>query len=199
MIRVNLLSPEKKEVSGAGGEIAPSIDVEKESKVNTAAAVIAAVITVAVIGFLYYTQSKTLEDKQKELQDQQAKKQRLDHVEKTLQELERAKNELTTKVELIGQLKSRRLSTVKMMDEMSNALPEWVWLTNLRFSGSLVTLQGKTLNNNLIADFINNLKATNSFTSIEFKGSIKSKQSGTEIFTFNISCIYQEKPTKKVG
>jgi Tfp pilus assembly protein PilN len=199
MIKVNLLSPERKEVSGVGGEAPPSLEVEKESKISTGAAVAAAVITIGVIGFLYITQTKTLEDKQKQLHEQQAKKKRLEHVEKTLKDLERAKNELSKKVELIGQLKSRRHNTVKMMDELSNALPEWVWLTSLRFSGTLVTLQGKTLNNNLIADFINNLKATNSFISIEFKGSTKKKQGGSEIFSFNLTCIYREKPTKKVG
>lgn len=197
MIKVNLLSPERKEISGVAGEAAPVAEEVKEGSLSTGAGIAAAVITVAVIGFLYVTQAKTIENKKNELDEQNARKARLKDVEKTLQELEQAKAELTQKVALIGELKSKRLATVKMMDELSNALPEWVWLTRVTFSGNLLSLDGKAIHNNLIADFINNLKATNSFNNIDFKSSTKKKQSGSDVFTFAISCYYQEKQQQK--
>ena len=85
-----------------------------------------------------------------------------------------------------------------MMDEVSNALPEWVWLTSLNFSGNQLSLSGKALNNNLIANFINNLKATSSFTNVDFKNSSRKKQSGFEdIFAFKITCTFVEKSSNK--
>jgi len=201
MIRVNLLSPERKEISGVAAEAAPIAEEEKEKKISVGAGVGAAVITVGIIGFLYVTQAQSLEKKKNTLNEKRAKKVQLKDVENTLKELEQAKNDLTKKVTLIGQLKSRQQSTVKMMDELSNALPEWVWLTGLSFSGNQLGLNGKALNNNLIANFINNLKATNSFSNIEFRNSTRRKQAGFEdIFTFRITCTFNEQPSgKKAG
>lgn len=63
MIKVNLLSPERKEISGVAGEAAPVAEEVKEGSLSTGAGIAAAVITVAVIGFLYVTQAKTIENK----------------------------------------------------------------------------------------------------------------------------------------
>ncbi len=201
MIRVNLLSPERKEISGVAAEAAPVSEEEKERKISVGAGIGAAVITVGIIGFLYVTQAQTIEKKRNTLNEKRAKKVQLKDVENTLKELEEAKNDLTRKVALIGQLKARQQSTVKMMDEISNALPEWVWLTGLSFSSNQVSLNGKALNNNLIANFINNLKATYSFSNIEFRNSTRRKQTGFEdIFTFRITCTFNEQPSgKKAG
>jgi len=197
MIKVNLLSPERKEVAGAPGEAPGYSEEERESKISTLAVAVSAILTVGIIGFLYWTQTQTLENKQNLLQEKTAKKATLAEVEKTLKELEKAKADLNRKVALISELKSRRQSTVKMMDELSNALPEWVWLSNLNFSGNRLSLKGKAIHNNLIADFINNLKATNSFTDISFQNSTKQKMAGLDVFNFNLTCVYVEKSTDK--
>ncbi len=199
MIKVNLLSPERKEVAGGGAEPGAFPEEEKESKISTGAAIGAAVITVGIIGFMYITQAKTLENRRNLLDEKNARKAQLKDVESTLAELEKTKNDLTRKVALIGQLKSQQMSTVKMMDELSNALPEWVWLSNLSFSGNRLSLNGRAIHNNLIADFINNLKATNSFTDIQFQGSAKVKQKGVDVFNFNLNCTYVEKKQPKKG
>ncbi len=73
MIRVNLLSPEKKEVPGGAGEAPAFADEQKENKINVGAGIGAAVITIGLIGFMYYTQTQTLEDKQNLLEEKNAK------------------------------------------------------------------------------------------------------------------------------
>jgi Tfp pilus assembly protein PilN len=192
MIRVNLLSPEKKEVPGGAAEPGALPEEKKAGKLNTPAAVAAGLITVGLIGFLYITQAKTLEDKANLLTDMNAKKTTLKNVENTLAELEAAKKDLTRKVGLIGTLRSQQQSTVKMMDAVSNALPEWVWLTSLGFSGNRLSLAGKAIHNNLIADFINNLKASNNFGDVQFQGSTKQTQAGVDVFSFTLNCTYVE-------
>ncbi|HLP57467.1 MAG TPA: PilN domain-containing protein, partial [Candidatus Deferrimicrobium sp.] len=144
MIRVNLLSPEKKVATGGGAPEQASFSEEKKpGKFSIPAAVIAGLLTFGIIGFLYITQAKTLEEKTNLLNDLNAKKTTLKKVETTLLELEAAKNDLTRKVSLISTLRSQQQSTVKMMDAVSNALPEWVWLTSLTFSGTRLSLAGK--------------------------------------------------------
>lgn len=194
MIKVNLLNPDKdkKEISAAGAE-APAFDEERESKLNTGAAAIAAVLTLGIIGFLYFTQSATLDEKRDHLRERRARKQQLDNVLKKISELEKTKATLEKKVQLITDLKKRQGDAVQMMDELSNALPDWVWLTNLTFANRMLTVKGKTIHNNLISDFINNLKGTGAFYNVNFPGSKRAKQGGLDVFNFTLNCNYKEK------
>lgn len=194
MIKVNLLSPEKKDISGAAPEAAAfAAEEEKESKLHTGAALAAAVITVGIIGAMYFTQASTLDKKTRHLVERRARKAELDSVLETLTQLEKAKKLLEKKVKLISDLKSRQQDAVKMMDQLVDAVPEWVWLNSLRFSGKMLSLNGKALSNNLISDFINNLKGTGCFYDVKFPGSNRQKQRGMDIFDFRINCYYRDK------
>jgi len=197
MIKVNLLSPEKKEIGG-GPSDAPGFSQEsKENKLNIAAAVGAIGLTLVVIGFMYFVQANTIEEKQTLLKEREARKQQLDTVLQTLLELEKAKNLLDRKVKLIANLKSRQQDSVKMMDQLSNALPDWIWLQSLSFSGKLLSISGKALHNNLISDFINNLRGTGYFNSIRFHNSTRQRQGSQDVFNFKISCYYEDKDMVK--
>ncbi len=196
MIKVNLLSPERKEIPGGGGEIGSYAESEREAKINIVAVVAAGVITLGIIAFLFFTQSATMDEKERLLDEKKARKAELDVVLKTLTELEKAKKMLDRKVKLIADLKSRQQDAVKMMDQLSNAIPDWVWLTSVSFSGKLLSMAGNAIHNNLISDFINNLKGTGSFYNIQFPGSTRARKSGLDVFAFRLTCYYKDKDQK---
>lgn len=196
MIKVNLLSPERKEIPGGGAEAGSYSEVERESKINVMAGVVAGVLTLAIIGFLFFTQSATMEAKERLLDEKKARKAELDIVLKTLMELEKAKKMLDKKVKLIADLKSRQQDAVKMMDQLSNAIPDWVWLKSISFSGKLLSIAGNAIHNNLISDFINNLKGTGSFYNIQFPGSTRARKGGLDVFSFRLTCYYKDKDQK---
>jgi Tfp pilus assembly protein PilN len=197
MIKVNLLSPERKEVTGTPAEAASFTEEEKESKINTGAIIGAAVITVGIIGLLYFTQAQTIEQKRQHLQERQARQKALEEVLRTLDELEKAKSMLDKKVKLIEDLRAKQQDAVKMMDALCDALPDWVWLTKLTFSRRSLGITGKALSNNLISDLINNLKGTGSFYDVEFPGSDRKEQGNQEIFNFRVNCKYRDKDEVK--
>jgi Tfp pilus assembly protein PilN len=197
MIKVNLLSPERKEVTGGGADAAAFPEEEKESKISTAAIIGAAIITVGIIGVLYFTQTQNIEQKRQRLQERQARKKALDEVLKTLAELEKATEMLDKKVKLIDDLRKSQQDSVKMMDALCDALPDWVWLTNLTFSNKKLSIVGKALNNNLISDLINNLKGTGCFFNVQFPGSNRAQQGNQEVFNFRVTCTYTDKDQVK--
>lgn len=197
MIKVNLLSPERKEVAGAAAEAAPFPEEEKESKINTGAIIGAAIITVGIIGLLYFTQAQTLEQKQQHLQERTARIKALDEVLKTLAELEKARSILDKKVKLIQDLRKKQQDSVKMMDALCDALPDMIWLTKLSFSNRSLSITGKALSNNLISDLINNMKGTGSFYDVTFPGSTRQTQGNQEIFNFRVTCTYRDKDEVK--
>lgn len=196
MIKVNLLSPGKKEVS-AGTPAAAFVEEEKEPKINMGAVLGAVLLTVGIIGYLYITQSNELNRKNSLLSEKQARKAELDKVLQTVARLEATKKKLDQKVKIIQELKDKQQAAVRMMDEVSKALPENVWLTKLTFNVDMVNLEGSASTNDLVADFIDNMKASNYFFGEKFNGSTRRQVRGTEIFNFRLSIKFSEKLVKE--
>jgi Tfp pilus assembly protein PilN len=196
MIKINLLSPEKKDISTIT-ETASFVDEPRESKLSMVAVVGALVLTAAVIAFFYFTQQADLNNKRKTYRIKKARKAELQEVLKKIATLERTRDELARKVKIIEDLKSTQKRTVKMMDQLSSSLPEWVWLTSLTFNNNAINLRGRALSNSLIADFINNLKATNYFHNIQFRDSKVSRRGGLEVLDFRLTCSFRDTLNKK--
>ena len=198
MIKVNLLSPEKKDITPGAATTETFADDSRESKLSIPAIIGASVLTVFIIGGLYFLQSNKLSDVKKTLEERRARLSELEEVLQTLKTLENTKKVLKNKVDIIQSLNAKKQIAVKMMDQLSRALPEMVWLTNMKFNNNTLNLSGSALSNNLVADFINNLKSTNYFTNIQFKDSVRKKKSGVDVFDFRLDCTFSD-PTKKKG
>lgn len=189
MIKINLLKPEKKEVA-AGGTTISITEEAKPSQLSLPALIGAIVLTVCGIGLLYFLQSSELASEKKLFDDRTLRKAELEKVLKELAEIETTKLELDNKIKIISDLKLQQKDAVFMMDKMSRSLPEWVWLTNLNFKGGAVSISGKALSNNLIADLINNLQNSNSFANVQLKSTTRKREAGIDIFEFRIECQF---------
>lgn len=67
------------------------------------------------------------------------------------------KAKLENKVDIISQLKANQQGPVQIMDEISRALPELLWLDRMAASGQTITLSGRAFNTNAVANFLENL------------------------------------------
>jgi len=194
MIKINLLRPEKKEVAQGGGTTVSFAEEAKPSQLSVPALVGAIAITVLSIGAMFFLQSSKLSSEKKLLEERQLRKAELEKVLAKLADIELTKKELDNKIKIIGDLKLRQKDAVFMMDRMSKSLPDWVWLTDLNFKAGTVILKGKALSNNLIADLINNLQNSNSFTNVQLMSTVRKKEAGIDIFEFNITCVFVRQP-----
>jgi type IV pilus assembly protein PilN len=79
------------------------------------------------------------------------------------------KRSLEAKIALINNLKTTQKGPVRLMDEVSKALPDLVWLTELSVAGDLLTMKGKTLSPNAVATYLENLKKSPYFAEPVFK------------------------------
>jgi len=193
MIKINLLKPEKKEVS-AGGLAVSAIAESRENKMSLPALIGAIAITIGSIGLLYIIQSNSLNSEKKLLEERTLRKAELEKVLQKLAELEATKIELDRKIKIINDLKFKQKDAVFMMDKLSRCLPDWVWLTDLNFKNGALQLNGKALSNNLIADLINNLQTSNSFIKVQLKSSSRNKETGIDIFVFKVECVFVRQP-----
>lgn len=200
MIKINLLRPEKKEVAAGGGTAISFSEESKPSKLSIPALVGAIALTVIGIGMMYFLQTGELAREKRILDERTLRKAELEKVLKELALIEATKKELDSKIKIISDLKLKQKDAVLMMDKMSRSLPEWVWLTDLTITNGLVTLSGKALSNNLIADLVNNLQNSNLFTNVQLISTNRKKEAGIDIFEFRVSCAFvRQADLKKVG
>ena len=75
-----------------------------------------------------------------EVEDYKAKKAKLEH-----------------KIEVINELKRNQRGPVRILDQISQGLPELLWLDKMTLRAKSVQLEGRAFNTNQIATFIENL------------------------------------------
>jgi len=102
---------------------------------------------------------------------------------------ETKKASLEEKINLINELKTNQKGPVRLMDEVSRALPDLVWLSALEASGNAVTLKGKTLSPNAVATYLENIKKSPFFAEPVFKNLGREGTSG--LFNWEMSLTFR--------
>lgn len=161
MIKINLVR-EGRAVRGAGAApgmvAAAQVAAGGETNFNNLLIVGGLVLGVLIAGGWWLTEKHTLSGKQELVATKQVEAQRLEAIIKEVEEYQRRKDSLQRRIDLINQLKQNQKGPVKIMDRISQDLPDLVWLDKLTMSGGAITLNGRGLNPNAIANFVENIK-----------------------------------------
>lgn len=81
----------------------------------------------------------------------------LQEVKKRVEELEKKRNTAKQKLGLIEDLRASQQSAVRMMDEISQSLPDLLWLTQANQTGGSVQFTGQASTLNAVAEFMTRL------------------------------------------
>lgn len=156
MIRINLLAGERQTTqkkSRAGG--APSAPGAVQLYLFLALFVGGA-IALCVFGWLY--KSAQIAELDSEIAAAKQRQQQLQVIAQEVARYEAQVQLLEQKLQTIRDLKSRQGSAVRLIDEISRAMPDFVWLENLDQTGQGLTFRGKSNSLNAVANFIQNLQ-----------------------------------------
>jgi type IV pilus assembly protein PilN len=187
MIKVNLLKPERKDVSGADLSTTADFSEIREEKVNIPGAIIVAVLIIGVIAFLYITQANELESKIKLASEKKAEETKLKNQLKDEDRLKRLERDLKLRIKTIQELKKKQKQPVYMLLEISKSLPERVWITRMTFNGDKIKISATALSRNLISAFTKNIESSPYFRNLVWGGFRQKTVKGVELFTFNIT------------
>jgi type IV pilus assembly protein PilN len=151
MIKINLLEVEK----------------ERRVKPTTPGGVPTALLALVIIGlsiaafiFYYLAKQKQVADLEADIAKKRIQKKELEPYIKRVEELDARRSELAKKNHAIELLRSQRTIPVHIMDEVSRALPDYLWLTNVTLQGELLSIDGTTLQEQAIPTFMKNLDAS---------------------------------------
>ena len=189
MIKINLVAERKKPGGPKGPGILSGLTLGTNINNYLVAGLLIAGLT--VVGFTYWRLSSRLSGLRAEVAENQAEYERLKPI---IAEVERFKvnnEELKRKIKVIEDLKANQHGPVRLMDEVSKALPELLWLTTLNMGGNVVTVNGQALNENAVANFISNLTASPFFQEPSLR---VMRQTEAGIFEFELTWVFSHTP-----
>ena len=156
MIRINLLATERRQAKAAPRGL---LLAQKMTVIGSLILVLAAL----GIGWRYWALGQEAATIERQLADARREEQRLAGILKQVQEFEARREVLQQRASLIDELRKGQAAPVHIVDQISRALPEMTWLTELRQDGYDVTMQGRCLSLTSLSDFVGNLEASRYF------------------------------------
>lgn len=112
--------------------------------------------------------------------------------------LKKDREELKRKTDIIKKLKSESSLTVRVLDEVANRIDnQRMWLESLSQANSSLRLSGIALDNQTIAQFMDNLKDSPFVMDVTLTSSSLKVVSGRNLKSFELNCVVgePEKPT----
>jgi type IV pilus assembly protein PilN len=109
-----------------------------------------------------------------------------------VQKFESQKAQLQQRVTLIEQLRRGQSGPVHALDEISKAVPDRLWLTEMSQKGDTFTITGMTTSLTGLSDFVANLESSNWFTRpVDIIDSqVDTQQKAGELFKFSVKATF---------
>lgn len=189
MIRINLL-----------GQIRPKASrrpVDTGAALPTVFVVAGLVFGCLILGYLYYSWQRQLNEENSRIKQLQAQKTDLENIKQQVEAFEKQKVVLQQRVQTIEQLQRDRTGGQELMDQIANTVSrtENLWLTSMVKKGSSLSLEGSSASVNAVANFITALKRSGYFQKVEIKESKQDeKNKDLQTFTFQISAEISPPP-----
>jgi type IV pilus assembly protein PilN len=84
-----------------------------------------------------------------------------------VQKFKKEKKQLQDKLDIIASLEEARNGPVRILDELSNRVPDRLWLTSISTKGKGIKLEGESLDTGVVADFLRGLNASPFFNNVD--------------------------------
>jgi type IV pilus assembly protein PilN len=180
MIKINLLPTKKKPPKKA-------TDLQKQ-------VILASLILIGVVGGLgYYWKYQTdlIAVLQQQKKAAEARLRDQDNMLKEVKNVETERDKVKEKINVVEQLKKNQAGPVRLLDEISKALPLGVNVTSLVESSNSISLEGQAFGNNEVVRFVENLKASPFLTGVSLLETSQTKAEGIDIYKYKIQFVYK--------
>ena len=155
MIKINLLSEGKRTVRKS--RPATALKGLEGKDVGQWLLVLGLLLGIGALALDWWLLNRELEQKTAEVSAAQREVEALAGVIKEVEDYKAKKSELERKIGVINDLKANQQGPVRVMDYISRALPELLWLDRLKMTADAIEIEGRAFNTNAVANFIENL------------------------------------------
>jgi type IV pilus assembly protein PilN len=126
-----------------------------------------------------------IETQQEQIAAAETEWKRLESISREVEGYKTDKAELERKIGVIKDLKLAQRGPVRVLDHISRALPELLWLDRMHMTLDTIELEGRALNTNAVANFIENLDRVPEFEEPTLQEAIE-QTGGVYKFTLNL-------------
>lgn len=192
MIRINLLSEGRRPVVARKARPKLSLgDQDPSLYFLTGGLVLGLLIA---LGW-WYSLSRRLKEVDADIRVAEREVEKLRPILEEVKSFKAKQRELERKITVINDLTLKQEGPVQIMDRVSRALPDLVWLNTMNFRGRTVDLVGTAFNTNAIASFIENLDKVPEFREPDTNDIARAPNGAS--YNFRISFRFdQRKPEK---
>lgn len=155
MIRINLLSVDRERAKRKA-----KFQIGQKITVACSLILVAAAL---VVGWWFWALQRQSADLDQQIADAERERMRLQNVIQQVAQFEARRAQLQQRVTLIEELRKGQTGPVHLLDQISRALPEAMWLTTLQQTGSDINIEGRCTSLNALSDFVSALEASNLF------------------------------------
>jgi type IV pilus assembly protein PilN len=192
MIKINLLS-EGKRPAAVRKSKGPGALGGKNQDIGQWLVGVGVLLGVIAVAAAWWVQTKKVEDKQAEVNAAQREVEQMASVIKEVEDYKGKKAELERKIGIINDLKANQRGPVRVMDYVSRALPELLWLDRMKMTASTIEIEGRAFNTNAVANFIENLDKVPEFDEPTLK-STEQQTGGVYKFAINFNYSFATHP-----
>ncbi len=168
MIRINLLAPERAKAKPKAGPVAGGAPGSLPSVLLLLFFVGGAA---ALCAGLWLLKTNELAALDKQIAEDRQRQVKLQAIQRQVDEFQKKKATLENKVQVIERLRLAQKSPVHMLDEISKALPDYVWLTAMDEVRGGLRFQGESNSLAAVADFMAALQRSGWFPQVDLVNS----------------------------
>jgi type IV pilus assembly protein PilN len=180
MIKINLLPTKRKP---------PRKITELQRHLIIAVIVMGGVF--AAMAFYYLSLNAKIAAREKDKAAALAEVARQDNMLREVKNVEDERKKVTDKIGIIEQLKKNQQGPVRLLDEISKAIPATADITSMTEAGGNINLSGEAFSNEDVVKFVDKLKASAFFTDVYLLETSQKSKDGYEIYEYKLQFRYK--------
>ncbi len=152
--------------------------------------VIGAVIVIVAVLYAYTVNrsvQKKIDNEQQTINELNAQIKQLNTIIKQVENFKNKKRDLNRKIDTIKKLNAQRSGPVKLLEDFTYVVPRRAWVTVFRENGKQLTLEGMAMDGPTVADFVDNLRSSKFFHSVQLIQVTQTGQGPQKNYKFNIN------------
>ena len=189
MIRINLLAVDRDRTKRRA-------KFQATQKITVASSLIL-VAAALFVGWWYWSLQQQSAQLDRRIIDAERETARLRSLITQVDQFEQQRAQLQARVALIEQLRKGQGGPVHMLDQVSRALPDTMWVTEMKQTNDDMTIEGRCMSLTALSDFVGNLQASHYFAPVEIVDSQVEPGSQTtpELIRFTVKAKFVQPTT----
>ncbi len=146
-------------------------------------------LVLALLGFVGLLQANSISGLNSNIAELEKEKKKYTPILAKIEKLKKEKAILEKRIKIIRKLKKDSSLTVRSLDEVAKIIDnERMWLQSLDQQGGALKMTGVALDNQTVAQFMNNLKASPYIKTVNLSNSSLKKMSNKNFKSFSLNC-----------